>query len=92
MKTTTLLVALNLVFATALAVAQDKTAPSAPNAAGRHSPPPQAYEDCKGKRAGDEIQHATPEGKVAATCVDSPKGLVARPSQPRGAPADGRKP
>ena len=49
-----------------------------------HDPPPQAYEDCKGKRAGDIVQHTTPEGTVAATCVDSPKGLVARPNQPRG--------
>ena len=46
--------------------------------------PPQAYEDCKGKKAGDIVQHTTPEGKVAATCVDSPKGLVARPNQPQG--------
>lgn len=49
---------------------------------GCHEPPPQAYEDCKGKKAGDQVQHTTPEGKVAVTCVDSPKGLVARPNQP----------
>jgi hypothetical protein len=56
----------------------------------RHrEPPPQAYEDCKGRKAGDAVQHATPEGKVAATCVDSPQGLVARPKQqPIGQPGD----
>lgn len=51
---------------------------------GVHQPPPQAYADCKGKKAGDAVQHATPEGKVAATCVESAQGLVARPNQPRG--------
>jgi hypothetical protein len=60
------------------------TMPEKSMSSGRHEPPPQAYEDCKGKKAGDTVQHATPEGKVAATCVDSPQGLVARPSQPRG--------
>jgi hypothetical protein len=54
-----------------------------------HGPPPQAYEDCKGRKAGDAVQHTTPEGKVAATCVESPKGLVARPNQPRPAPQGG---
>ena len=47
-----------------------------------HKPPPQAYEDCKGKKAGDTVQHTTPEGVVEATCEDSPEGLVARPNQP----------
>lgn len=47
----------------------------------KHSPPPQAYEDCKGKKVGDTVLHTTPEGKVEATCADSPDGLVARPKQ-----------
>jgi hypothetical protein len=47
-------------------------------------PPPQAYADCVGKKTGNIVQHTTPEGKVAAICVDSPKGLVARPNKPRG--------
>ncbi len=47
-----------------------------------HKPPPQAFEDCKGKKAGDLVQHTTREGKVAATCLNSPDGLVARPNQP----------
>lgn len=70
------------------ALAQDKAAPApAPAASGpRHEPPPQAYADCKAKKAGDAIQHSTPEGVVAATCQESPKGLVARPNQPRRPP------
>ena len=73
-----------------LAVAQDKPADkpqpaaSRSGASTRHEPPPQAYADCKGKKVGDAIQHTTPEGKVAATCEESPKGLVARPNQPKG--------
>jgi hypothetical protein len=55
-----------------------------------HQPPPQAFEDCRGKKTGDTVQHTTPEGVVAATCLDSPQGLVARPKQPKGAPAGSR--
>ncbi|WP_448208105.1 hypothetical protein [Azospirillum sp. sgz302134] len=47
-----------------------------------HPPPPQAYADCRGKKAGDTVQHTTPQGKVPATCEDSPEGLVARPHNP----------
>ena len=61
-------------------MAQDQ--PRQPAPPGGHEPPPQAYEDCRGKKAGDTVQHATREGQVAATCVDSPQGLVARPNQP----------
>ena len=46
-----------------------------------HQPPPQAYEDCKEKKAGDLVQHKTREGVVPATCMESPQGLVARPNQ-----------
>lgn len=55
---------------------------SGPN--GSHKPPPQAFEDCKGKKAGDLVQHTTREAKVAATCLNSPDGLVARPNHPPG--------
>jgi hypothetical protein len=65
------------------AMAQDQRRQPPPP--GGHEPPPQAYEDCRGKKAGDTVQHTTREGEVAATCVDSPQGLVARPNQPRGA-------
>jgi hypothetical protein len=47
-----------------------------------HEPPPHAYEDCKGKAEGAAIMHQTPEGMVAAHCMTSPKGLVARPDRP----------
>ena len=66
------------------AAAQDRPPQSRPEPPGRHQPPPQAYEDCRGKKAGDAVQHTTPEGPVAATCVESPQGLVARPNQPPG--------
>jgi hypothetical protein len=48
-------------------------------------PPPHAYEDCRGKRAGDTVQHKTPRGTGPAVCMDSPEGLVARPNPPPGA-------
>ena len=81
MKTT--IVELMLVVSVCGCIAMAQSAqPSEP--AGVREPPPQAYADCVGKKTGDIVQHTTREGKVAATCVDSPKGLVARPNQPRG--------
>ncbi len=56
------------------------------NASAGHGPPPRAYEDCQGRQAGDAIQHSTPEGMVAATCENSPEGLVARPIRQPTAP------
>jgi uncharacterized protein (DUF2345 family) len=92
MKTKLLPPVLVLSLLAGVAIAQDRTQSTQPQQtqqtqqkpAGGHEPPPQAYEDCKGKKTGDTVQHTTPEGKVAATCVESPKGLVARPSQPQG--------
>ncbi len=55
------------------------------NASGpqHREPPPQAYQDCKGKQVGDVIQITTPHGdKMAATCTTSSKGLFARPEHP----------
>ena len=66
---------------TSISMAQSE---QSPEPGGVREPPPQAYTDCIGKKAGDIVQHTTREGKVTATCVDSPKGLVARPNQPRG--------
>ena len=68
------------------AIAQDKlpAPPARTEPPTAHEPPPQAFTDCKGKKAGDTIQHTTREGKVAATCEDSPKGLVARPNKLKG--------
>ena len=58
---------------------------------GGKEPPPQAYTDCQGKKAGDTVQHTTRDGKVAATCESTPQGLVARPSQSRGNEPDNRQ-
>ncbi|MFZ6688880.1 hypothetical protein ACO0K0_14120 [Undibacterium sp. SXout11W] len=58
----------------------------------RREPPPQAYEDCKGKKESDIVQITTPrEGKISATCTASAKGLFARPERPphrNGEPQD----
>lgn len=56
-----------------------------PNQQGRghRSPPPEAYEACEGKKAGDEVTFTTPRGeKVAATCNMMPARLVAIPDHP----------
>ena len=81
-STRILIIGVLLLQSAGYAQAQDKAA--APPSRGE--PPAQAYEDCKNRKVGDAIQHTTPEGKVAATCQESPKGLVARPNQPKGAP------
>jgi hypothetical protein len=77
------------------AIAQEHAQSPRADARGGHVPPPQAYEDCRGKQVGAAVQHMTREGLVAATCADSPDGLVARPDQPpsareRAGPAEGR--
>jgi hypothetical protein len=64
--------------------------PQRPTSAPGHEPPAQAYTDCQGKKAGDAVEHTTREGKVAATCELSPKGLVARPKHAK--PDDGTAP
>jgi len=68
----------------ASSLAQTPPPPSGPGGPGGpgREPPPQAYEDCKGKKEGDAIQHQTPQGLVPAKCLNSPKGLVARPDRP----------
>jgi len=82
MKSKIALLTILVIFFAAVAIAQPpQTQPGQPSG---HEPPPQAYTDCKGKKEGDSVQHTTPEGKVAATCVSSPRGLVARPNQPGG--------
>ncbi len=45
------ILALGLIPLVSSAIAQD-----------RPSAPPQAYEDCRGKKAGDTVQHTTREG------------------------------
>jgi hypothetical protein len=52
----------------------------APGGPGLGPPPPQAFADCRGKREGAAVRHTTPRGDVvAATCIQTPEGLAARP-------------
>lgn len=93
MKTKLLTLVLALSLSAGMGIAQEKvSSPSKPDTASVHIPPPQAYEDCKGKKAGDTVQHTTREGKVTATCEESPNGLVARPIQSKATPAGSRAP
>jgi len=57
-------------------IAQDRPTPPA-----GQGPPQQAFDDCKGKKEGDTVQHTTGEGVIAATCVETPQGLAARPNR-----------
>ena len=89
MKAKMLLLSL-LVSLSGITMAQDQapSPQSRPELSSGRAPPPHAYEDCKGKKVGDAVQHMTREGQVAATCEDSPEGLVARPNQRPGARPD----
>ena len=61
--------------------------PQGPGPDGRRRPPPQAFADCRGKKEGVSVQHTTPRGDVvAATCVQTPEGLAARPNRPLDGP------
>lgn len=56
-------------------------------------PPPQAFVDCRGKNAGDAVQHTIPTGEVvAATCIVTPQGMAARPDMPPDGLPAGRGP
>lgn len=94
MKTNILVLALAMSLGTGVTMAEDKSpsGQSKTESSSARTPPPQAYEDCKGKKAGDSVQHTTREGKVAATCAESPNGLVARPIQPKAAQPSSRAP
>lgn len=49
----------------------------------RREPPPQAFEACKTKKVNDVVEITTPRGdKMKGTCVESAKGLFARPEHP----------
>ena len=89
MKSKRLLPVLAVTLCAGIAMAQDRA--QSRQTLPDHPPPPQAYADCKGKKAGDAVQHTTREGKVAATCAASPEGLVARPNQPKGGLPDDRR-
>ena len=50
----------------------------------RHSPPPEAYEACEGKSAGDEAEFINPRGEtVTGTCEEEGDRLVLRPDCPK---------
>jgi hypothetical protein len=43
------------------------------------NPPPEAFDACKGKNAGDTVQETTPNGdRHPAVCTQTPRGLLAR--------------
>jgi len=84
MITRVLLLVLTICLAATPGWAQDR-----PERQDRQGPPPQAYDDCRGKQAGDAVQHTTRDGVVAATCVETPQGLAARPDRPRGERPEG---
>jgi Spy/CpxP family protein refolding chaperone len=88
MRKIAMLSVLALAFSAAGALAQERSEPPRE----QKGPPPQAYEDCRGKQAGDAVQHTTPEGVVAATCEETPQGLAARPTQRPERPGDSRPP
>ena len=51
----------------------------------RQGPPPEAYEACEGKSAGDEAELITPRGEtITGTCEEEGDLLVLRPDNPRG--------
>ncbi|WMW81140.1 hypothetical protein RF679_02370 [Undibacterium cyanobacteriorum] len=55
----------------------------------RREPPPQAFEACKTKKVNDVVEITTPRGdKMKGTCVESAKGLFARPEHPPRPPRE----
>jgi hypothetical protein len=49
----------------------------------RRVPPPEAFEACDGKKAGDKVTFTTPRGeKISGTCTMMPARLVASPDRP----------
>ena len=78
-----------LLLAGGLSVANAQTGgPAQPAPPEGHKPPPQAFEACKGKQEGDQVQVTLPDGqKLSASCVNSPQGLFARPPHPPHPPA-----
>ncbi|HTI66348.1 MAG TPA: hypothetical protein VL460_02250 [Caulobacteraceae bacterium] len=57
--------------------------PGGPGGPGPRRPPPQAFEACVGKAAGEAVQLTTPAGAiVGAACRRTPQGLAAIPDRP----------
>ncbi len=66
--------------------------PGGPGGRRRGPPPPQAFDACKGKSEGDQVQLTTPRGELPATCRQTPQGLAARPLRPPPGGPDGPSP
>ena len=80
-KLTALVLAMSLMATVAAAQGRESSIRQQGGPRVGQEPPPQAYADCRGKKVGETVQHTTRDGTVAATCTDSPNGLVARPTQ-----------
>lgn len=53
----------------------------------RHGPPPEAYEACEGKTAGDTAEVVTPNGDtITGTCEEEGDTLVLKPDNIQGGP------
>lgn len=56
----------------------------------RPGPPPEAYQACEGKSAGDTVEIETPRGDtMTGTCVQQGDKLVLRPDNMKGGPGGG---
>jgi len=60
---------------------QGDSRPSVQQADPNRRAPQSAYDDCRGKKDGDEVWHRTRDGILRSTCLMSPEGLVARPNR-----------
>jgi len=59
----------------------------------RSGPPPEFYEACEGKSAGDSVTIETPRGdQIEAVCEKKDDQLVARPMNPPPPPPEGHQP
>lgn len=87
MKMPQMALALLMSIVAPVAIAQGRSPATQPGAEAQddHELPSTAYADCRGKEVGEVVQHASSDGLVAATCAESPQGLVARPVQPYSA-------
>ena len=57
-----------------------------------HGPPPEAYDACEGKSAGDMAEFVSPHGDtVTGICVQEGDRLVLRTDRPPRRNSDGRK-
>jgi len=73
-----------IVFAVLIICAANACAQGSPQGKrGHQGPPPEAYEACEGKSAGDTAQFVSPHGDtVCGTCVQEGDRLILRPDDP----------